>query len=180
MYGHCSFEWFIKSAVLALLGSIIKVCHEKCIDLNDVVNSKVFENILKTDKKDLLKASLLSFLNAVVDRIEQSENKNLIVKAAINFIEKNYNKNITLESIAKEVYVTPAYLSILFKRELKINFVDYLHKIRIQKAQELLKNQNLKTYQVANMVGFSNEKYFSQLFKKYTGLTPTQYRESLL
>jgi len=71
-------------------------------------------------------------------------------------------------------------LSILFKRELKINFVDYLHKIRIQKAQELLKNQNLKTYQVANMVGFSNEKYFSQLFKKYTGLTPTQYRESLL
>jgi len=72
MYGHCSFEWFIKSAVLALLGSIIKVCHEKCIDLNDVVNSKVFENILKTDKKDLLKASLLSFLNAVVDRIEQS------------------------------------------------------------------------------------------------------------
>jgi len=173
-------KWFIKTAVLALLGSIIKVCHEKCVDLNDVVNSKVFENILKTEKKDLLKASLLSFLNAAVDKIEQSENKNLIVKAAINFIEKNYNKNITLESVAKEVYVTPAYLSILFKRELKINFVDYLHKIRIQKAQELLKNQNLKTYQVANMVGFTDEKYFSQLFKKYTGLTPTQYRESLL
>jgi len=51
MYGHCSFEWFIKSAVLALLGSIIKVCHEKCVDLNNVVNSKVFENILKTEKK---------------------------------------------------------------------------------------------------------------------------------
>ncbi|MGB9809558.1 MAG: helix-turn-helix transcriptional regulator, partial [Caldanaerobacter sp.] len=95
------------------------------------------------------------------------------------YIHKNYNKEISLESVAKEVYVTPAYLSILFKKEMNINFVNYLHKVRVEKAKELLSNRNLKTYQVASMVGFSDEKYFSQIFKKYTGLTPSQYRDSL-
>ncbi|MDP9750149.1 response regulator [Thermoanaerobacter pentosaceus] len=173
-------KWFIKSAVLVLLGSVIKICYDKGIDLNDIANNRVFENILKTNKKESLKSSLVNLVHMIANKIEQSENKNPIVKAAVNYIEKNYNKNITLESVAKEVYVTPAYLSILFKRELKINFIDYLHKVRIQKAQELFENQNLKIYQVANMVGFTDEKYFSQIFKKYTGLTPTQYRESML
>jgi len=60
-----------------------------------------------------------------------------------------------------------------------INFVDYQHKVRIEKACEFLKDISLKTYEVAYKVGYSDEKYFSQLFKKYTSMTPTQYKSTL-
>lgn len=170
----------IKSALYSFVGTMIKLCFEKNIILSNSDINQVFEAISKNDKIADVKKVVISFVNLIMDNILKSESKNYIVTKATEYISKNYSQNITLESVAKEVYVTPTYLSILFKRELGINFTDYLHKFRIQKAQEFLKNKALKTYQVANLVGYQDEKYFSQIFKKYTGLSPSQYRESLL
>lgn len=86
---------------------------------------------------------------------------------------------MNLETVSSKVYITPGYLSLLFKQKLGINFIDYLHKVRIIKACELMKDLHLKTYEVAYKVGFIDEKYFSQLFKKYTSMTPTQYKSTL-
>jgi two-component system response regulator YesN len=65
----------------------------------------------------------------------------------------------------------------MFKRETGKNFVDYLNDIRIEKAKELLKDISLKTYEVAEKVGIPDAHYFSRLFKKYVGITPTEFRE---
>ena len=81
--------------------------------------------------------------------------------------------------LAKNIFITPGYLSLLFKQETGVNFLEYLHKYRIQKAKEYFHNKLLKNYEVSRMVGYTNEKYFSQMFKRYTGLTPTQYKESI-
>lgn len=65
----------------------------------------------------------------------------------------------------------------LFKQSTGENFVDYVQKVRVEKACELLKDVRLKTYEVAYKVGYADDKYFCQIFKKIKGLTPGQYRE---
>ena len=73
--------------------------------------------------------------------------------------------------------VTPNYFSGIFKEETGINFVDWLNKLRIEKAVQLLDDGTMKIYEVAEKVGFSNYKYFSAIFKKVLGCTPKQYQK---
>lgn len=112
--------------------------------------------------------------------IHSRKNISKILKEAIKFIEDNYYKDLNRRTVAEEVFITPSYLSFLFKKEMNITFIDYLHYIRIQRACELLKDIRYKTYDVAARVGYSDEKYFFQVFKKYKGMTPMQYRNNLL
>ncbi|WP_130858960.1 response regulator [Gracilibacillus phocaeensis] len=98
------------------------------------------------------------------------------IRLVQNVIHKNYHQNLTLEGMAKEVYVSPTYLSALFKKELGINYLDYLHQYRIEQSKSLLK-ENLKIYHVAKRVGYKDEKNFSHTFKKWTGITPSQFQK---
>jgi two-component system response regulator YesN len=67
----------------------------------------------------------------------------------------------------------------MFSRELNKNFVEYINEVRIEKAKELLRDVRYKTYEIADRVGIQDARYFSRLFKKHTGMTPTEYRDSL-
>lgn len=100
------------------------------------------------------------------------------IHKAIKYIKESYNEKITLKEVAEQVYLNPSYLSVLFKQETGQNFIDYLTNYRLAKARELLKRLDLKIYQVADLVGYTNAKYFTEIFKKNTGLTPNQYRKS--
>jgi two-component system response regulator YesN len=82
-----------------------------------------------------------------------------------------------LKTLSDLVYVTPNYLSRIFKAETGENFVEWLNKFRIEKAKELLKNHSFKTYEIAEKVGYSDYKYFSSNFKKYTGQSARKYLE---
>ncbi|MWC29296.1 response regulator transcription factor [Paenibacillus sp. MMS18-CY102] len=99
------------------------------------------------------------------------------VQGALDIIHAKYHTNLTLDSVSKEVFVSNTYLSSLFKQELGINFLDYLHQYRIEHAKSLLR-KNYKMYAVAKMVGYQEERYFSMTFKKWTGLTPTQFKKN--
>ncbi|MCK5128807.1 MAG: response regulator [Clostridiales bacterium] len=98
-----------------------------------------------------------------------------IVYEVIDYIEENYVEKISLESIAKRYFINPSYFSQIFKSNVNENFSCYLINTRIKKAQELLLLEKFKVYQISEMVGYDNEKYFFQIFKKYTGLTPMEY-----
>jgi len=80
-----------------------------------------------------------------------------------------------LESVADLVFLHPVYLSKLFKQYVGINYTDYLTQIRIQKALELIGERKYKMYEVGEMVGYSNSKYFYRVFKQVTGHTPKEY-----
>lgn len=98
------------------------------------------------------------------------------VKHSQNIINERYHEHLTLETIANEVFVSSPYLSSLFKQELGINFLDYLHQYRISQAKLLL-SQNYLIYEVARKVGYKDERHFSSTFKKWIGITPTQYQK---
>ena len=99
------------------------------------------------------------------------------IRIAKEYINENYHKPISLEEISSVIGFNPAYFSTMFKKETGENFIDYLAKIRIKNAENLLLQTDLTVDDVASAVGYADTKYFSKLFKKKTGLNPSQYRK---
>lgn len=92
------------------------------------------------------------------------------------YLLKHYNEKITLEQMAQRLNINPNYLSELFKRESNIGFVEYVNRIRIDKAKELLQKSDLTVEQISEQVGFASPSYFSRLFKRVVGKTISEYR----
>ncbi len=94
----------------------------------------------------------------------------------MDYILENFNKNISLQSAADHIGLTPNYLGRLFVENIDETFTDTLNRIRIEKAKELLCNLKLPVYIIAKRVGFSNATYFIRVFKRIIGCTPGEYR----
>jgi len=103
-----------------------------------------------------------------------------LIKRAKNYIKENYSKPITLEDVAREIHVSPQYLSKLFKEETGENFIEHLTAIRIRNAKSLLEADNLSVKEICYSIGYSDPNYFSRIFKKIVGLTPTEYKERVM
>lgn len=103
--------------------------------------------------------------------------KKMPVLAAEKFLAQNYMKDISLEDMAKQVELSPAYFSKLFKSVEGKNYIDYLTELRLEKAKDLLKTTNQPIKTIALEVGYPNEKYFHKLFKKVVGIKASEYRK---
>ena len=102
---------------------------------------------------------------------------NQLIEGACAYIAQHYaDPDMSLNAAAAHVFVSPTYLSILFKKKLGVTFIDYLINLRLEKAKALLRDTAKRTYEVAAETGYGDPQYFSVCFKKYTGLTPTEYR----
>lgn len=112
-------------------------------------------------------------------RIERARsNKCGVVSNAKKYIESNYMRDdISLESIAHEVGLSPTYFSALFKKETGQCLSNYLNMVRIDKSKQLLCCTSKMIYEIAFEVGFQDYRYFGQIFKKYTGQTPRQFQK---
>lgn len=137
--------------------------------------------IEKCDSVDELNSLLEEVSTRIASRVNSFNNKSLklILRKAIDYIHEHYNEQVTLNEVAEHIYVSTFYISRMFKKELGISFVDYLNDVRIEKAKELLKDVKYKTYEVAELVGIPDPHYFSKIFKKYAGMTPSEYKETL-
>ncbi len=114
----------------------------------------------------------------VIWRIKYShEERNDVIKKAKDYILKNYVcDSLTLKSVAAAVNLSPTYFSSIFKKDVGTNFVDYLTNVRLDKAKELLCCSSMRICEIAYKVGFKDYRYFSQIFKKYTGQTPREFK----
>ncbi|HYK74502.1 MAG TPA: response regulator [Pseudoneobacillus sp.] len=109
--------------------------------------------------------------------IMRNEEKNNMQKIE-EYLREHYQQDINLQEIADCFFLNKEYISRKFKQVFSETITDYLTKIRMEKARELLENPNYKIYEIAYHVGYQNEKYFSKVFKKVIGLTPNEYRNS--
>lgn len=107
---------------------------------------------------------------------QESKNKKPIQKAE-QYIQLHYMKPLTLEEVGKYVGLNPAYFSSVFKQETGMSFLELLTTVRIRKAKELLMDRERTIRDIADSVGYQDEKYFSRVFKKTVGLTPSEYRK---
>jgi two-component system response regulator YesN len=172
-------EHVLKST-LALVFALYRFCIEKNINTDEVFGQNLagLTHIVEHSSMDYIVQSLSDTLIRVNEQLNAKKNNNKMFQSILEYIRQNFHKDINRETVAREVFITPGYLSLLFKQELKSNFLDYLHKIRIDKACEQLNNRSLKISDIAHDVGYNDEKYFFQVFKKYVGMTPTQYRNN--
>ena len=99
-----------------------------------------------------------------------------LIEKAQRYIRKNFAQDITLKDVARHVALSPVYFSRFFKQKTGEKFIDYLTRVRMEKAAELLTHSDIKVYEVCNQVGYHNVQHFYKLFKLYTGCTPTEYR----
>lgn len=172
---------YIINASISLMLSVYKVCIANGISINEIFGHYLsyIDEIYTINNIALLKQKVIQILKNANQAFSVSNPKNQTVFSAIEYIKKNHMTDISLETVAEKVYVTPQYLSHLFKATININFVDYLNNYRIEKACELMRDSSMKTYDISSIVGYKDEKYFSCVFKKFTGMTPSQYRKSL-
>jgi YesN/AraC family two-component response regulator len=100
------------------------------------------------------------------------------VKKAVEYIQQNYSKKISMAQLADLSCVSENYFSKLFVRVMKTSVSDYIASYRIEKSKEYLLQTDLKVSKISEMVGFEDPAYFHRVFKKYTGMTPHEFRDA--
>lgn len=110
---------------------------------------------------------------------ERINSSRLLVEKAKEYVKKNYKDyDISVEKLCSQLHVSPAYFSTIFKKETDMNFVNYLTAVRLEEAVKLLNTTDDKTYVVATKVGYAEPNYFSYVFKRKFGVSPSRYRKN--
>ncbi len=160
--GYADFEYAQKAIRLGAFDYLLKPIEQ------DKLNS-VLERLLVNDKE------LPDSAESVVEEINPST-----IKMILQEMKKNYAEKITLTYLSEKYGISRSHLSGLIKEELHLSFSDYIASKRIQKAKELLADKSLSIEEIAEQVGYSDYFYFTKVFKKNCGISPSKYRKSLL
>ncbi len=140
---------------------------------------EVYHKMIAYQTVEDMTEQLAETLFKIIDYIFMKRNNKFYqsTEKAKEFLKLNYAKeDLTLEDVARHVNLAPSYLSFIFKQEAGTNFVDFLNQIRLEKAKQLLMISDCKSYEVSYKVGYNNPTYFSTIFKKYVGVSPTEYK----
>lgn len=129
-----------------------------------------------------LKEQFLLFIAeaaAYIERLRKEQTKGGIEKIR-KYIETHFTQNISLKTIAAQFYMNPVYLGQLFRKTYGVYFNDFLLNLRVQEAKKLLRQTDMRMYEIAEKVGFHNADYFVTQFEKLEHMTPTEYRNKLI
>jgi len=141
-----------------------------------------FERFVKFGNFDDLIGEVYKYIEKLFETFQEEnrENTSSIVERVKKLIRQKYNQKLTIKSIAEELYFTPNYISLLFKKYTGKTVVEFITNVRMDTAIGFLLKTTMKVYEVGDAVGYSNHEYFCRLFKQYTGYTPSKYREKYL
>jgi len=167
----------IKSKLIDLLFVIEKALPYKASSFSKSKQSYIF-SILKTNSKEVLKRQFMDIISQLSEEIQEqirSERDGIIPKV-LEYLNNNYHKEINLADAARYVNLSYHYFSKIFKDEAGKNFSDYLTELRIEKSMGFLKDHKISIKEVCFKIGYNDPNYYCKIFKKVTGMTPTEYR----
>lgn len=145
----------------------------------EAVQNQHLQVLDQLDTLDDLQDYLLNKAREVMALKKQEESGTAVVAKVLRYIQHHYSEpDLSVRALADYCYLTPTYFSSLFKRKTGRTVGQYLTEYRMEKARLLLKDEGFKLYQVARQVGYEDANYFARIFKKQTGLSPSEYRES--
>ena len=153
------------------------------MDSGSILISGLCNDLLSTisprQNTDYIKIAFLNFIKACCDCCEGNEPKDTddidIIKI-ITYINSNYTSDFSLEQLAMEHKVSPSYLSKALKHQLGMNFIDYITKLRIDKAIKLLEQSDKNIKEITFAVGYNSQTYFCKVFKKIVGISASEYK----
>lgn len=173
--GKAAFE-----TVLHILNTYITILKQKNIryDYKTMYNTFLDGALRCTDFNEIFENLCIMIENSfdkIIYEFEQADSKP--IRIAKEYIKKNYMKSLNLEEVSAVAGFNASYFSSLFKKECSINFTEYITEVRMEKAKELLKETDLGIYAICIDIGYSDLKYFTKSFKKFTGVKPNEYRK---
>jgi two-component system response regulator YesN len=182
---HCSINEFeLKTLFQTVLYNIISILDELHFDVVEINHSKI-EYFQKIDAakygSELLNIleSIEQVIAKIINNKEFSVNDEIINKIT-QYISNHYNEQLSLKEIADKFHFNYYYLSSYFSSHLAEGFSEYLNKIRVEKAIELLKNEDIPVSEVSYLVGYSDHSYFCKVFKKFKKVTPSKFRKNIM
>jgi two-component system, response regulator YesN len=166
-----------------MMGTAVKVLNSSAVDFERIFPNHVnpFELLTSCHTIQEMKQTLLWIYERICDHIQEDKKKHSrsLEDQIASYIQLNYaDPDLSLKKVAGIFQLSPTYLSGLFKEKVGDNFLNYVNKLRVDGAKRVLAEQTLPLHEVASRVGYSNNVVLIRNFKKYTGMTPGEYRDS--
>ena len=172
-----------KNIIVILLTAYSKFQYAK-----EAIEYGVKHYVVKNDLLDELPLILAKIVSENAESENQSdlnnddaniENCAYVIQDIEKYIEENLDKKLSLTDIAESIHMNKSYISRMFKEKAGENLFDYINKRKREKAKQLIKNNELRMYEIALNVGMEDTAYFSRVFKKYEGISPSEYQKEL-
>lgn len=164
---------YFNSQEVLLWGHLQMTAIQILSDLNRQAYAELSVKIAKIYTLSDFKRFVLSLLKAPA---RKSTKKSSLIERAKHMIHEQYSDpEFSLNTVARSTFISPSYLSSIFKKEMGVSFVEYLSMVRMDKAKELCRQKEWKVSEIAQMVGYQDPSYFSACFKKIVGVSPSQY-----
>lgn len=176
---YTDFEYAKKAIKLKAVDYLVKPFSDE--ELKDTLINAVQMIIDQNDrtfvaeKINKLSSSAIAMFDSYL--LEHTTSKNASFNKVVTIIKNQFDQDISLKSLSRQLSLSESYLSKLFKKESGYTFHDYLTQYRIKKACDYLLETDLKVYEIVDKIGLKDQRYFSVVFRKYVGLTPTQFRD---
>lgn len=171
----------IRSGVYELLVLISRAAIEGGADSERTIklSRKYLAEMGGVSNMDKLCLWLTGAMNRLIDSVFVFENiKHIdVIHKALHYMREHQSEKLSLEETAKAVYLSPAYFSKIFKEETGKSWSSYLNTMRVEKSKTLLLTENIRLADIAALVGFEDQSYFTKVFKRVAGISPNSYRD---
>ncbi|MCU6712255.1 response regulator [Paenibacillus sp. J5C_2022] len=142
-------------------------------------NDRMWASMFVSGELYTIRKFLVQRLSAIGEALDQMNGGDkAVIRDIMSFIQDNYDEDVSVNTIAGHVHLAPTYMCMLFKKEKGLSIHDYITQYRIKQAKRLLEDRKLKLYEVAARVGYQDANYFAKVFRKVTGVVPSQYRDA--
>lgn len=164
-----------------LLDQVLEVLLQHSIAVTWITKGDLSNAVSFIDFWDLCRRYFLRAVEEVQSQNQKPHSSSRwAVLQAVRHIEEHFSQPLSLGELASLSRLNPSYFSIQFKKETGANYVDFIKRVRVDNASQLLRSTDLKIYEVASAVGYNDTKYFSEIFKEVTGITPLAYRQKIV
>ena len=172
----------LKARLIELLSVLSRSAAEGGVDIDLMLkrNAGYINRVIMLDTQEDICVWISHALNDFVDRVYKVVNSNKIkrIDSAVDYIDANYNRQISLADVAKAAHLSVSRLAHLFKEQMEMTVIDYLRSVRIDHARKLLLATDESCTRISYELGYNNQSYFCHTFKKIVGMTPRQFRKS--
>jgi two-component system response regulator YesN len=170
----------LKARLLELLSILSRSAVEGGVNIDVMLekNLTYVNKVMQINNQEDLCAWISTALNEFIDLVYSSQDARKItqIRPAINYIDANYNKPVTLAEVAKASHLSVSRLAHIFKEQMGITIIDYLTSVRIERAKQLLLATEQNCTEICFEVGYNNQSYFTRTFKGLVGMTPRQFK----
>lgn len=168
---------------MAIVSCLTRLMQQQDMNVEEVFDSRetyadLFSGFQRSEEFSSVLIKIAERMHDVMNRERDNTTRKVILEAK-RYIQEHYqNPDLSVEMMCRQLHMSPAYFSTIFKKETGQTYIAYLTELRLNKAVELLNTTNDKTYVIAQKVGYQEQNYFSYVFKKRFGVSPTRYRNA--